>query len=121
VGVAVAVDADRDRETVTLEELDVSGVDERAVGGHRQPHLDPELGSSRHRVLGGGTDHDSVHERLTAHEGDRDTVAHIGIFEQQVDRARSLAERHQSRLHAEVALLRVAVRTAEVAFLRDGE
>ena len=120
---AEAVQADRDREPVLLEELAVVVGQLGAVGGDRERDARRRArAAERAGALGGGAEHRAVEQRLAAEEGEVDPLA--GARRRANSRSTDASAVSSGMFvagAAEAAALRVAVGAAEVALLRDGE
>ena len=88
------VEADRDRETVFLEEIRVGLGQQSAVGGDREIELHTVLEREFARAARRGLHHPAVDQRLAAQEREIEPRAWFGAEHQKVDRAVGLLLAH---------------------------
>ena len=113
-----AVEADRDREAVLFEEVDVRLGDEGAVGGDREAEHHPALAGRLGGVAGRRLQHRPVGQRLAAEEGEVQLRARRRLPDEKIDGGERGGLCHRRRRRAEASLLRIAVAAPEVALLR---
>src|SRR4051812_44056748 len=121
MNVTEAVQTDGHCESVMFKKVSVIRLQQGGVGGDGEADFDPVQSGEANRVLGRGSDHGAIKERLAPQEGQADVAACFCIPKEKIDGAQRHVRGHVFRGPAEAAFPRVAVGATEIALLRHGE
>ena len=114
-----AIEAHRHGETELFEKRGIGLGEQGAIGRDGETQRDAASLREPGGAPGHFLQHRSVHKRLTTQKGEVEPGAGLGARDEQIDRLVRGFPGHVFGRAAEIALLRIAIRAAKVALLRD--